>query len=106
MILTFNIRVYLNPMSSHFISWCQELAQADPLALNFEFFKIKFAETQPFNDSFNQNGNESSTFALLMGGFLTLYFLTPIIILVQTGLLKLVLKYSRFWIVRKIGKII
>ena len=41
-----------------------------------------------------------------MGGLLSLYLLTPIIILVQTGLLKLVLKYSRFWIVRKIGKII
>ena len=41
-----------------------------------------------------------------MGGLLTLYFLTPIIILIQTALLKLILKYSRFWIIRKIGKII
>ena len=93
-------------MSAEFVSTCQKLAQADPFAPNFDLLKIKFAETKPLNESFNKNGNESSTFTLLMGGLMSIYFLMPVINLIQVGLLKVALKYSKFRIVRKIGKMI
>lgn len=103
MILTFYLVIQLSPLADMFISWCQDVAQADPLALDFDSYGIKFVETKPFNDSFNKNGSESSTFILLMGGLLTLKLLIPVVYIVKIGLRKVIFKYQRYWIVRKIG---
>ena len=72
-LITYNLPLKLSPEAALFVSHGQELAQVDVLAPNYAYFGIFFSETEPFSESYSQNGHDNSTFILLMGGFVTLY---------------------------------